>query len=321
MHALVALLLVAFGSGWWVWQRAEAGIAQVETEVQAEVIAELWQGDKPSSQADVAAANLLDRLILPADTGEIITQVELRELGEDWAVVDVTLQPAADGPSYHQTRVYQEDVNGWQRTQASTARWGQPQQLESQNFIFVYHDLDEAAVKQAVHQIDALYPQLHRDLYGTSTAHEKLKITLSPTQSSGPIHQDGYPQVGIVLPSPAAALRPSDLSAGDMLLQSLVLAIFDRQTIDSFPTRIRYGQWFQLYNAYRLWFIWEHDLPLAQWRAPLVQWIFEKPGDARDPYAVPAFARDLCAHHKLWQISPNDVAVPVHCWQRRYGTE
>jgi hypothetical protein len=319
MHALVVVLLVAFGSGWWVWQRAEAGIAQVEAEVQAEIVAELWQGDYSSLHAETAGSKAFDKLALPADPGEIITQVDIHELGEDWAVVDVTIQPAADGPSYRQTRLYREDIHGWVREEPAAARWGQPQQLENQYVTFVYHDLDEAAVKEAAPQIDALYPPLYRDLFGTLPAHQKLTITLNPSPTPWLVEQDGSSQTRIVLSSPAGMLLPSDLNAGDMLVQSLVLALFDRQTIDSFPTRIRYSEWPRLHIALRLWFIWEHDLPLAKWRAPLVQWVFEDGGEARDPHAVPTFASKLCAHHALWMPTPLDIHVPLQCWQDQEG--
>lgn len=322
-HGVVSLLVLAALGGWWAWQRGAAGIAQVESALAVQIATELWQHEQPSGPADATEANLLRIVEMPSNPLEIVTHVDIRGLGEDWAVVDVTIQPTADGPSYRQTRVYREDERGWTRTHASAARWGTVRQLESDHFIFIYHTVDEAAVRHAAPQLDILYPPMHNPLYKPWPADTKLTITLDPEQRPGRISRAGQPNPGIVVASPAAALLPTDLPPGDALLQTLVLALFNQLATETSEATVQMvpGHWNRLHNAARLWFMWEHNLPLASWRKPLVQWVLETPDNSprRDAYAVPTFARELCAHHELWMPSPLDLHVPIHCSQRRDG--
>ncbi len=318
-------ILMALG-GWWAWPRAQVGLAQVEAELKAEIVSELWSKHAPSIAAEVAEARILGDGALPADPGEILTQVVTRDLGKDRAVVDVTLQATVNGPSYRQTRLYHEHAGGWLRTQPTAARWGRSRQFESRYFVFAYQALDHDAVLEAAARLDVLYPQLYRVLYRKVPAHAKQLIRVDPAYTPGAFVPDGSEKEGIVIASPAATLMPSAMAASDLLLQSLVLALYDQlaravlqdATLSSNSSSNKSSR---LHDALRLWLIWEHDLPLAVWRKPLLRWLYKEPQDEtlRGASDVPPFARDLCAHFSLFMQSPLEVAVPMLCWQRRSG--
>jgi hypothetical protein len=310
LQVMCALLILAVYAGWWVWQRAQAGLDAIESELETEIIAELWRGGAVDAQG-------LGITNLPTDPNEIVTKVEMRDLGTDWAVVEVTLQPTAEGSSYRQTRVYGARERGWVRVQPTAARWGAERQLASKYFVFAYHTTDEDAVMQAAPQLDALYAEMYTYFHGSLVASEMLTITIDPEHS----HAAGQLHPGIVVASPSASLVPSDVAPSEVLLQSLVLALYDHLAKNAFTAHGSSGQRLRLLNALRLWFIWEYDLPLGVWREPLVQWVAAVPHDTqhRDAVDIPAFARDLCAHHTLWVRYPLDVAIPILCWQN--GTD
>jgi hypothetical protein len=238
-------------------------------------------------------------------------------------VVEVLLKLTADGSSYRQTRVYHDRGLGWVRGEITAAHWGEARQLETEYFIIHYRTLDEAAVMQAAPQLDTLYPELLNSLHRKLTVSEKLRVTIDPEYILGmTVHKTGS-QVGIVVASPSATLAPEELAASDLLLQAIVIKIFNRLTINT-PTSYNLpGSWVRIHNSLRIWFIWEHELPLAVWRKPLVEWILHVSGDAarQAESDIPAFADELCLHHSLWMLSPLDIDVPIYCGDRYAGNQ
>ena len=313
---LVFLMLVTIG-GWWSWQRAQTGLAEVETAIAGEAIAELWRDQAQERTVTNASMRALNPLVLADDLGEAITQVQVRNIGRDWAVVEVTIQLSPGGPSYRQTRLYQEGECGWVRSNVVAARWGAKQTFESDSFIFHYRELDADAMMQAAPQLDALYPALEKSLIVQLPTGVKPTIDIDPARAPGSISPQAGQPAHFVVASPTTALVPADLSASDVLLQAVVLAHFEQLTPTTSPDFSAPGQRLQLRNGQRLWLIWAHDLPLARWREPLVRWVFAGataqtgPGQSN----VPPFARDLCAYHQVWLSSPLDVQVPIFCWQ------
>jgi hypothetical protein len=317
-HVAFPLLLLTLCTGWWGWQRAQTGLAAVESEIENEIVAEFWRLSKPKNAAMRNEMQTLGIIGLPSAPGEIVTNLEIRNLGQDWATVDVTLQPAPDGPSYRQTRVYQSTERGWVRVEPTAAHWGARQQFRSQHFVFDYYAADEEAVIQTAPQIDALYKEMQTYLFPGLVLHnEMLTITIEPAQSN----QKEQEHTGIVVASPAAMLVSSDIATSEVLLQSVMLALYNHLAIRALPQGDRPRQHYRLQNALRLWLIWERDVPLAVWREPLLYWLFEPPNASqlRDTYDNPLFAYELCAHHQLSGLYPLDLAVPIECWQTSNG--
>lgn len=341
LTACVVLSLALLGG--WIWQRAQIGLAEVESELEAEIVAELWSSRKSHVPADAGEARLARRMELQNNLGEIFTDVTIRDLGSNWAVVEVLMQLTMDGPNYRQTRVYHDTGSGWVRGEIIAAYWGAVRQLESEYFVIHYRALDEAAVVQAAPQLDALYLELHNILHPEMAVGEKLTVTIDPeyhfripdrpsdpqASISNPkfdfavLDYPSSPQASIVVASPSATLAPAALAASDLLLQSIVLEMFNRLTFDTAANQNLPISWFKAHRSLRLWFIWEHDLPLAVWRKPLVKWLVEAAEDtARQRRSdVPAFAEELCLHHSLWMRSPLHAGVPILCWDRYPGDE
>ena len=194
---------------------------------------------------------------------------------------------------------------------------GERHARESNYFLFHYRAMDEEAVTQAAARIDALYPALYASLFADSPPSEKQAITIDPEQEPGMSYEPSMPRKALVVASPAATLRPVEVTAGDLLLRSLMLTLYGRLAEESrarFPSSTN---WLALHDGLRLWLIWEHELPLAHWRKPLVWWIFDN-GDlhsAHDNFAVTPFAQALCLQHSLWMHSPLELGVPIICWQ------
>ena len=323
--ACIFSVLVALLS-WRLWWRAHAGLAAVETALETAVVNELWRDRALHSSATTAEVSVLNTLETAANLGETVTQVEIRNLGRDWAVVEVTLQPAAAGPTFRQTRLYQEGECGWVRTEIVAARWGEPREFESEHFVFQYRLLDEDAVMQAAPKLDALYLEVQQSklvqLPTDAKTGAKPTILVDPAMRPGIIFPDNDRRADMVVASPAAALVPSDLADGDVLLQSLVMEAYERLDpivkVDRTSTTLVY----RLRNGHRLWLIWKYELPLAIWREPLARWVFATPEAEMSLEIVdfPAFAKDVCAYHAVWMVSPIEVGVPIHCRQTN-GTE
>lgn len=314
--ACILLVLMVLLS-WRLWWRAHAGLAEVETELETAVVNELWRDRTLHSSATAAEANALNMIETVANLGETITQVEIRTLGRDWAVVEVTLQPTPDGPTFRQTRLYQENEGGWVRGEIVAACWGAMREFESEHFVFQYRVLDEDAVMQTAPKLDALYPELLHSLVLQLPTDAKPIILVDPAMRPGIIFPYNDRRADMVVASPAAALVPSDLATDDVLLQSLVMEAYKRfdpsVKVDRNATILVY----RLGKGHRLWLIWERELPLAIWREPLVRWVFAAPEAemSLEIADVPVFAKDVCAYHTVWMDSPIEVGVPIHCRQ------
>lgn len=317
-HLAFPLLLLTLCTGWWGWQRAQTGLAAVESEIETEIVAEFWRDSKPANTPIRKEVQTLGLAKLPSAPGEIVTNLEIRNLGQDWATVEVTLQPAPDGPSYHQTRVYQSTKRGWVRVEPTTAYWGARRQLQSQHFIFDYSTMDNEAVIQTVPQIDALYEEMQKYLFpGLVLGGDRLTITIEPGQNN----QKKQEQTRIVVTSPAAMLIPADIATSEVLRQSVLFALYDHIAMQVFTGNDRPRQQYRQQNALRLWLMWEREVPLAVWRDPLVYWLFEplNTSQRRDTYDAPPFAHDLCANHQLWGLYPLELAIPIECWRTSNG--
>jgi hypothetical protein len=186
----------------------------------------------------------------------------------------VLVQPTAGGPSYRQTRVYRyQEGQGWTHQAASAEYWGSARHFKSKYFVFHYYAIDEQAVRFAAARLDALYPELYRLLMGEAAIGEKKSVFVDPALP--PQRQLFENEQGeITVTSPAAILLPTEMSEGDLLLQSLVLVLFKQFSDESFTRYRLVTHWARIHRALNLWFVWEHELPLAVWHGPLLQWIF-----------------------------------------------
>lgn len=314
----ILVLVLILASGWWLSRQAHNGIVKVESEVANAVSSELWSARftgnvtlQPWQEANFPAA-----IHGASDVHESVTQVDVRELGSDWATVEVWIRSNSAAQSYRQTRIYLSTEQGWLRVPASAEYWGAARVYESQYFTVHYRALDEEAVAQAAARLDVLYPALFASLFGEAPSVEKQQITVDPAQIPQALfYARSIPQKPLVVPSPAATLRPAEMAAGDLLLQSLMFALYQPLAEDAAVRHKLTEQWLTLFDGLRIWLIWEYDLSLAVWQKPLVSWIFREPNNnpeiERSQFV--AFAEGLCLYHNLWMRAPTEVGIPVLC--------
>jgi hypothetical protein len=247
--------------------------------------------------------------------GEEVIDVQVRDLGEDWAVINVLLRLTSSGPIYQQTRVYRDNGRGWIRAEMTPALWGQSRLLETKHFTFHYHSLDQKAVTEAAARIDTIYLTLYSAFFATQPDDEKVVVVIKPEWMPGLRSSQSQQLEPLVIGSPATALAPVELSAADMILQALVLELLNR--LSTMATEIYRvpDRWQTLQRGLDLWLLWGQELPLTKWQQPVVQWVFQQPlsGHTPDKISFSAFAHALCAAHALWMPSPLEIGIPLTC--------
>ncbi len=110
-----------------------------------------------------------------------MTNIELLNLGKDWALIQVVIRIAGETVAYRQTRLYQQTSLGWVRVAPTTEHWGTSHQLESRYFIFHYFTPDAAAVEAAADRLDLLYPTLYATFFPEPPDTHKLVVSVEPT--------------------------------------------------------------------------------------------------------------------------------------------
>lgn len=299
---LLALMLLG-GAGVWLWQTAQAGLVAIETEVDAAVNADVWQ-----------------------ERQEEVAEVHLVQLTGTTAVVEVELPAASGLPLLHQTRVYAQTERGWTRTKPSAALWGEARRLETSHFVLDYRKRDEEAVKASAAHLERLYPTLSAAFFAGAPSTRKRVIQVDPAQVPGDFTLWQKHQDAIVVASPATYLAPGGLTPEALLTQSIILLLlkdFEYQLARRYllyPYRMGYDEYGMesqvgpLASGVSLWQLWASDLPLAQWRDPVVQWVLRTTPILPDQsYIEPSFQPELCAMHRLWMDSPLYLYLPFVC--------
>lgn len=255
--------------------------------------------------------------------------IELRTLDiqNDLAVVNVKTQ------THRETRFYRRTADGWQAAEPDPARWGPAQRLETDSFVFEYQAQDGATVAAVAPQLEAMYKTM-RSNFGLENPSPPVKIVVQvslmqrPSNnrlivSVDPRHSRSAstlpsPQYRIKVASPARYRAPVALSDADLLAQSLALPLVTY--VVSEVSRDERAEWYMeeesnLFQALILWQLWDLQLPLAAWRAPVVQWRFHTlpRHDLSQAPTLPSGYDDLCAMHQLWLFSPKEIGIPLTC--------
>lgn len=312
-------LLVLLGVGGWLWHEANAGLHQIEGELQETIAADEWQS-APAANSEVQASAIISASALsqaPAPTGGL--QTHLINLGADWAIVRVML--ARGGIIYRQTRLYRRGAKGWYEDAPVAALWGAPATLETSHFVFHYYTLDSEAVAEAAMKLDALYPDLAASYPLDPASDGKRQIWVSPEYSlAGAINRSSGSALEIA--SPAIYLAPTTLGEGDILAQAVLLGLLkalsdqsiERQLPDLSHDYAATTRVYALLESLRLWQLWSTDLPLAALHKPTIEWLYE---DVQGKHALPAFNAQLCSLHELWRAAPYAMQIPIFCGDAR----
>jgi hypothetical protein len=304
--------------GWWLWHKAESGLAKVEGELQLAVSNDLSTSVLYPRTSAVSQEQVIVEQIISATRerrGEEVVNVHVRDLGEDWAVINVLLRLTSSGPIYQQTRVYHNNGRSWMRTEITPALWGQSRLLETKHFAFHYHSLDHEAVTEAAARIDAIYLTFYSTYFATQPDDEKVVVVVKSEWTPGLRIRQSQLSEPLVIGSPATALAPVELSAADMILQALVLELLNRLSTKAAAFYQVPDHWQTLQRGLALWLMWDQALPLTTWHQPVVRWIFRQPLRKYAPEAISfsEFGHALCADHSLWILSPLEIGIPLTC--------
>lgn len=330
---LVALLCALLLVNGWTWQPNQAGQPQTRPEPAASSAPPLDQAavDLTGLLAYPIAAHtdadwqrqfaledeLLWRSLWPHESiNQLTTDYQVLEQHADRLVVNLSISTTLGQQAYRQTRFYVQRIGGWQRSAPEESLWGTPQRLTTPSFVITFRSRDMQTVTTVAPQLEHLYTTMRRNFGLPLTPPEKkLLIDISVTQRPGapamPASQPGTFQVA----SPALYLAPVAVTEEQLLAQSLALLlvtyVLDR--VDEYYALP--PPWQPLENGLRLWQLWALDLPLAAWRAEIVQWLYITipATDANQRIDAPPHAEALCRTHQLWMANPWQLYIPVWC--------
>jgi hypothetical protein len=239
---LVLLAVVSYK----LWYTAQQGIEKMEQDVANVVKLETIKARAAQPQlpehASVEAIEFVD--------DKAMAQVVITRT---WSASQVIVQ--------RETLFYVQTAQGWQRTGAVAAFWGEPQTLDTPNLHFVFRSKDRAAVEQLAHGAEALYVALRRAT-GESLAAEDGRLTIEVVPEQVPSHET-FVHGSVRLPSP----RLFDLAFGytaEDVLHLLARKALASPILDAaLQRRAVKPQWEPLVEGLRLWLTESNDLPLA----------------------------------------------------------
>jgi hypothetical protein len=327
----VAVILFLLAGAWW-WRTTQDRLHQAEMEtretVQKEFEAVVLRDDQASLDWDYQLAQQgrsLPAAVWPANPeAQLPLAIDTLAMQGDRAVARVRLLARNGEVTYRQTRFYRRTAEGWQRTPPDPALWGPERSLATTFFIFHFHQNDAAAVIAIAPQLDALYTILRHNVgLGLPPSGEKQAIDVRVTEPPGQASLwFGAPE-RITVASPAVYWAPVEVTDAELLEQSIALPLLDGVIAQASEHYALGSTWRPMLRGLRLWQVWDLNLPLAAWRADVVQRLYvDLPAaDPKQPAPLPEHYRELCAAHKLWMPSPLQIDIPFVCAEQERENE
>jgi hypothetical protein len=252
-----------------------------------------------------------------AQEGAVATiDVQLLNMQDGVAAVEVVTASAGSPRSYRQTHFYQQTPSGWLRATPVAALWGSPQRRETEHFILHYRRQDAAAVAEVAAQIDGLYRTMHEGIgLAAPAAHDKVMIEIDVEQPPGHYSPGAVVQDTFRIASPALYLAPVELTDAELVSQAIALILLEQTLIEAVQLHDIPRHWQPLLNGVRLWTLWEMELPLSVWRDEVVTWLYTRGPTATDRTSsiLPEQYAELCAMHRQWMLSPRHLQIPLRC--------
>lgn len=336
---LLALLLLLATAGGWLWHTAQAGLEQIEGELNGTVQFELASVapvpaplgvTRITDRAAIAWKKQLEReqdtlhTLLSPDipVDQLTADVKTINLQGDRAVTEFVTTAKDGTQAYGQTRFYRHTAEGWQRTEPNAELWGSLRHLESSHFIFHFRQNDAEVVAAVAPQMNALYTELQRN-FGLTPNFEKLVIEVAVERATGAVFMRRWPREPLVVPSPALYLAPVELSDATILAQSIALPLIEYMAEQAVKAHTVPVDWQPLLDGLHLWQLWDLDMPLAHWRHDVVTWLYiDLPAadPERQSVLLPDTYLELCAMHNLWMQAPTLVRIPFECTAQEPAT-
>lgn len=242
----------------------------------------------------------------------------------DQAIVNVRAAATAGAPAYRQTRFYRRIANGWQQTAPDAELWGPERSLETPSFVFRFRQNDVPAVIAVATRVETLYTILQHNV-GVSFPTEDKKLVIDVRVTETPGHASLWFETTerIVVPSPATYLAPVELTDTELLAQSIALPLLDAIIAQAGEHYAFQSAWQPMLRGLRLWQVWDLDLPLADWRPDVVQWLYTDllAHDPGQPILLPEHYQKICDTHKLWLLSPLQIDIPFVCVEQERENE
>lgn len=162
------LILTSFTSIWWLQSDSRQVREQVE-------------------KVDVPTVVANNQVIESANTEILAT-----EFRGNLATVEVLVDdPEVDAYSLRQTWFYRYADDAWKRIEPDKWLWGGKQEFRTENFHFIYHDLDQEAVELLAVDAEALYADLLVGLGKQGTGDDKkLIVEIMPEAFPSNVTQD-----------------------------------------------------------------------------------------------------------------------------------
>jgi hypothetical protein len=266
---------------------------------------------------------------------EKVISVEVQALQQDMAAVMVVTEVRLEdssfevGPAttYRQLRFYRWAGEEWQPAEPVPALWGGPQHLATVHFDFIYRSRDAHAVQAIAAELDALYQQMRRN-FGLPLAPDgKRAIEVMVGAVDASRRTPSMHTANITLPSPALLHAPDFLSDAVILRQMILLQLAEQVMEEAASTHRLPLRWYPFLNAAHQWQIWDLGGPLAEWRKPVLQWLYVdlwglggtdlQLTDANFSLPVPirAEAAEYCALYSVWwwQAAMVHQSLPPSC--------
>ena len=206
-----------------------------------------------------------------------ISNVNLIDLGADWAVVQVNTR----GGEFTTPNTSLSARSAWLVCRSSQCRLlGRPHMKETAHFVFHYYALDAKAVAEAAVKLDAVYPALLATYPLNLADDDKREVWVSPEYPSR--RTSSSERAVIKIASPSIKLAPTTLREGDILAQAVLIELLKTLTVQSFAHQFpgdldaiqAENRVSALLASLELWHLWHTELLLATLRKPTIQWLY-----------------------------------------------
>lgn len=293
LSTLILTGIIILGAGFYLWRHAQAGLAQIESELSETVAVEeiLLNRDKAAQIPSTAITHF--------------------DLLDEQALVQLRCVSATQPLAYRETRFYRQAGTDWLHTVPNEAFWGGEESLESEYFVFVFRHRDREAVSATVPLLDDHYEKMLLALGLPLPVDEKIQVTVVPEPG---VHARWImEQTAIELLSPVLIAVPEAVTEAEVLAEG-AMHLLSAEAVQV-ATDIGYGDdaYTPVYlnQGVQLWLSWERDDPLAKYRKVIVPWVYgELP---LGPSQLPASFFEMCQLIDIWQRPRWELGVYLPC--------